>query len=413
MAETLTQIPDLGTPAPFVLADRTITLEISEYAGYAGLIVANRGLVPSEESEFMRSHNFRVRMSLRERENFADLNTGRLAAMMTTADVLAMWGRDLEAVVPVLVAFSRGADGIVARYGIDKIQELKGKVISTAQFTEAEFFVRHLAERAGIGVSLRDSLDEPADPDTVNLVFAADAFAACDLLLTELIWNRQRLAGCAGWEPNSSEIVRRSGGAAHFVTTNRNAAFLADILLVNRGLAEQYPEIVAGLVRGILAGNKKLRETPEAQLAVVGGVFNWSRDKTRDELTKVRFANLADNVEFFTGTEEEVGSFAYISQAALEAYGDELVGASGYARFLSLCALADLDKSGAHGERAVATERLRPLVDETDPVEALPAPREVTDDRALPCAVTPGTRASPGAPPRLPATPRAEAPPRG
>ena len=72
---------------------------------------------------------------------------------MTTADVLAVYGRQLHAVVPAQIGFSRGADGIVVRSDIKRINALKGKTIATAQFTEVDFFIRYLAQEAGLAVT--------------------------------------------------------------------------------------------------------------------------------------------------------------------------------------------------------------------------------------------------------------------
>src|SRR5690606_7829228 len=48
-------VPTLSPPAPFTLRDNIVPIEISEYAGYAGLIVANGGLEPNENSYFFKN----------------------------------------------------------------------------------------------------------------------------------------------------------------------------------------------------------------------------------------------------------------------------------------------------------------------------------------------------------------------
>ena len=42
------------------------------------------------------------------------------------------------------VDWSSGGDGIVVRNNIKKINDLKGKVLATCQFTEADFLARYL-----------------------------------------------------------------------------------------------------------------------------------------------------------------------------------------------------------------------------------------------------------------------------
>jgi NitT/TauT family transport system substrate-binding protein len=119
--------------------------------------------------------------------------------------------------------------------------------------------------------------------------------------------------------------VQKSGGVAHLLTSNRNLLVIADILVVNRPFAEQHPEIVQGLVQGLLQGNKMVRSQPDAQLDVVAKAFNWTRDKAREELKKVHFANLPENLAFFSGAIDAAGSFGGIYQSAVLAYGSDLI----------------------------------------------------------------------------------------
>ena len=189
------------------IKDNIVPIEISEYAGYAGLIAANGGLEPTENSVFFKNHGFKVRLTVSEGENWSALNEGKIAASVTTADVLAVYGRQLHAVVPAQIGFSRGADGLVVRSDIKRINALKGKVIATAQFTEVDFFIRYLAQEAGLAVNALGSLDSPPNPDRVNLVYTEDGFAAGDLFAAELKSGKNRLAGCVTWEPKVSEVV--------------------------------------------------------------------------------------------------------------------------------------------------------------------------------------------------------------
>src|SRR4029077_21285135 len=134
-------------------------------------------------SVFFKKHGFKVAIRLSEEESWPALNTGRMAAYATTADVLAIYGKQFQVVVPAQIGFSRGADGVVVRSDIKRINNLKGKILATAQFTEADFFIRYLAQEAGLGIHMLADLNEKPDPDKLNLVFCTDAFAAGDLFL--------------------------------------------------------------------------------------------------------------------------------------------------------------------------------------------------------------------------------------
>jgi NitT/TauT family transport system substrate-binding protein len=372
VAEIQVTVPTLAPAGSVTITDNVVPLEISEYAGYAGLIAANGGLEPTENSVFFKNHGFKVKLTVSEGENWSDLNAGKIAASVTTADVLAVYGRQLHAVTPAQIGFSRGADGLVVRKDITRINALKGKTIATAQFTEVDFFIRYLAQEAGLAVNPLADLDSAPHPDRVNLVYTEDGFAAGDLFLNEMKSGKNRLAGCVTWEPKVSEVVDGSGGQAHVLITNRNLLVVADVLIVHRGFLEQQPKMVEGLVHGLLEGNRMVRERPDAYLDVVGRAFKWSRDETRDELKQVHLSNLPENLAFFSGDIDEAGSFEGIYQSAVLAYGAGLVkDPPNAARFVDTRFLQSLEKSGLFKGQKVEIAPIRlaggsPL--ESDPV---------------------------------------------
>lgn len=365
-------VPVLTPPANYVPKDNTVDIELSEYAGYAGLIAANGGLAPSDSSYFARQHGFKVRIALSEEESWSALNSGKMAASATTVDVLAVYGKQFQVVVPAQIGFSRGADGIVVKREIKRINALKGQVVAASQFTESEFFLRFLAQEAGVGVKVLDDLSKRPDPDKINLVFAEDAFQACDVFEKDLSDGDGRLAACVTWEPKTTETVKASGGKAEVLATNRNLLIVADILIVNKGFAQANPKMVAGLVDGLLYGNRLVRENPESQLDVVGKAFKWDRDQTRAELAKVHLSNLPESLAFFSGAIDMAGSFGGIYQSAVYAYGNDIIkDPPASDRFLDLAPLHTLEASGKYKDEKIVIQPIRTAqrgAVETDPL---------------------------------------------
>ncbi len=359
LAETQTEIPALAAPAAFEPKDNTVLIELSEYAGYAGLIVANGGLEANTNSIFFTKHGFKVKITLSEEESWSALNSGKMAASATTVDVLATYGRQFQVVVPAQIGFSRGADGVVVRSDIKRINALKGRTLATAQFTEADFFIRYLAQEAGLGINMLPSLKTAPDSDKLNLVFCADAFAAGDFFLQDL-QGEQRLAGCVTWAPKTGEIVKASNGRAHILTTSANLLIVADILVVNKGFAQQHPEMVAGLVNGLLEGNRAVRDNPTAWLDLIGKAFKWDKEQTKAELAKVHLSNLPENLAFFSGAIDAAGSFGGIYQSAVYSYGSQLIkDPVDSDRFVDLRHLKALEQSGVFKDQKVAIAPIR------------------------------------------------------
>jgi NitT/TauT family transport system substrate-binding protein len=360
ISEVQVQVPKLSPPGPFQYKDNIVPIEISEYAGYAGLIAANGGLDPTEGSLFFKNHGFKVKLTVSEEESWSALNEGKIAASVTTTDVLAAYGRQLHAVVPAQIAFSRGADGLITRTDIKRINQLKGKTIASAQFTEVDFFIRYLAQEAGLAINAIGSLDAAPHPDRLNLIYTEDGFSAGDLFASDLKSGRNKLAGAVTWEPKVSEVVEGSGGAAHILTTNRNLLIVADVLIVHRGFAEQHPKVVEGLVQGLLEGNRMVRERPDSQLDIIGRAFKWTRDDTKTELAKVHLSNLPENRAFFSGAIDAAGSFGGIYQSAVLAYGSDLIkDPPDASRFVDTKHLDALDKSGIFKDQTVAIAPIR------------------------------------------------------
>ena len=360
VTEAAVDVPRLSPPAPFNYKDNIVPIEISEYAGYAGLIAANGGMDPNENSVFFKNHGFKVKLTVSEDESWSELNEGKIAGSVTTVDVLAAYGRQLHAVVPAQIGFSRGADGVIVRTDIKRINQLKGQVIAAAQFTEVDFFIRYLAQEAGLPVHMLGSLDAKPHPDRVNIVYTEDGFAAGDLFAAELRNGKKRLAGAVTWEPKVSEVVSASGGQAHVLTTNRNLLIIADVMILHRGFAEQNPKVVEGLVQGLLEGNRMVRDRPDQYLDMVGRPFKWSREETKEELSKVHLSNLPENRAFFSGAIDAAGSFGGIYQSAVLAYGSDLIkDPPDPSRFAVTQHLDAIDKLGLFKEQTVAIAPIR------------------------------------------------------
>ncbi len=337
-------VPTLGEPeilqpaAAYSMKDNTVDIELSEYAGYAGLLLANGGTAePTEDSAFFKRHGFKVRILLTEEESWSQLNSGKVAAAASTVDVLAVYAGQLQVTVPLQLAYSRGADGIVTRESIRRINDLLGQTLVASQFSESDFFLRYLCQEADIPVhALRAG--ERARPDAVNLRYAEDPFAAGDVFAA----NAGGLAGFVGWEPKVSEIVEAVPGTRVLVS-NRNLLVIGDILMFNKGFAQARPEIVQAIVEETMVAHATLRANPAAAHAALAKAFGWTAADSREELSKVHFSNWPENKAFFAGAVDAAGSFSGIYQTSLFAYSEYVKHGVGPDRFVDMKPLQALE----------------------------------------------------------------------
>jgi NitT/TauT family transport system substrate-binding protein len=356
--EPVTGSPTLEAAATYVPKDNVLQIDISEYAGYGGLIVANGGMEPNPDSFFAKEYGFKVKITKSESETWSALNNGRLAATATTTDALAVLGRQFDAVVPLQIGYSRGADMVVVDRGITSVNQLAGKVLAASQFNESEFFIRYLAQEAGVPVAVLRDLDAKPSASELGLVFYDDASIACAAYAHELSGS-QRLNGCVGWTPFTDEVVEKSNGAAKVLVSNRNLLVIADVLAVNGGFARANPDMVRGLVHGILEGNRRLRDQQAANIGIVAKAFGWSEVDARDELSRVHLANLPENRAFFSGTIDSAGSFGGIFQSSVLAYGSVIRNPTDASRFADVTALDELAKKGLFADQKIAIAPIR------------------------------------------------------
>ena len=104
---------------------------------------------PTPNSFFAKEYGFQVQALGLRGGDLGQAQQRQFAAAATTADVLAVLGRQFNVVVPVQIGFSRGADMIVVDQGVTSVNQLAGKVVAGSQFNESEFFLRYLARRPG------------------------------------------------------------------------------------------------------------------------------------------------------------------------------------------------------------------------------------------------------------------------
>jgi NitT/TauT family transport system substrate-binding protein len=357
--EPVTGTPVLEAAAPYTPKDKVIEIDLSEYAGYGGLIVANGGLEPNPNSFFAKEYGFQVKLSVSESETWSKLNNGKLAATATTADALAVLGRQFDAVVPVQIGYSRGADMVVVDSGVTSVNTLAGKTLAASQFNESEFFIRYLAQEAGVPVRVLRDLDAKPAQNELGLVFYDDAFVACDAYQHELARKAPRLNGCVGWTPRTDEVIQASNGRAKVLVSNRNLLVIADVLTLNKEFAQKNPDIVRGLVHGVLEGNHLLRDSPDQHIGVVAAAFKWDAAKARDQLAHVHLSNLPENQAFFSGTLDVAGSFGGIFQSSVLAYGSIIRNPTDPQRFVDTKALEALAKKGLYADQRIAIAPIR------------------------------------------------------
>jgi len=234
-----------------------VIFPINVWPGWAPIIVANNGLEPNDQSLFTK-FGFYVKLTIvddpvKNRDLYA---SGQSPIMWATLDMVALFApelvKDSRTIpnVPMQVDFSAGGDGVVARGDIRSINDLKmvngvKKRIVVAQNSPSHYFIMSLL------------LDAKIDPDDVDFVWAADAPAAAKIFVQD-----KAADAFVGFAPDIYTISDMDKSTHLVLTTASANRRIADVWAVRNDFVKDHPDIVQGLVQGILQGVDLVRKNP-------------------------------------------------------------------------------------------------------------------------------------------------------
>lgn len=235
-----------------------IVFPINVWPGWAPLVVANNGLEPSEQSTFAKL-GFYVKLTIvddpvKNRDLYA---SGQTPVMWATLDMIALFAPELSKDsrtvpnVPMQVDFSAGGDGVVARGDIRSINDLKKqdgkrKRVVVSQNSPSQYFIMSLL------------MDAKIDPDDIEFVWASDAPAAAKIFVQD-----KTSDAFVGFAPDIYTITDMDKSTRLVLTTGSANRRIADVFAVRNDFAKDHPEIVEGLVKGILEGIDEVRRNPK------------------------------------------------------------------------------------------------------------------------------------------------------
>lgn len=234
-----------------------VVFPINVWPGWAPIIVANNGLEPNDQSLFTK-FGFYVKVTIvddpvKNRDLYA---SGQTPVMWATLDMVALFAPELSKDsrtipnVPMQVDFSAGGDGVVARGDIRSINDLKkvggrAKRVVVAQNSPSHYFIMSLL------------MDAKIDPSDIDFVWAADAPSAAKIFVQD-----RSADAFVGFAPDIYTISEMDSGTRLILSTASANRRIADVWAARNDFAKDHPEIVQGLVEGILEGVELVRANP-------------------------------------------------------------------------------------------------------------------------------------------------------
>jgi NitT/TauT family transport system substrate-binding protein len=292
-SESVVQGGDEQSSTPAVTRDGTKTLRVQlvTWGGYAPGLYWNEGAKANAQSRFYKDYGFMVDFKL-ENDLINAMNAwvaGEYDVIVQTADAFPLYTapdeiNEFEPKAFIQVDWSRGGDAIIAKRGIKKINDLKGKKVAVAVPSPAQTLLFSALEAAGM-----------TDKD-VNIVKTTDNLKAAELFRSDDI------DAAVVWSPDDILATRDVPGSSILLTTEDQSHIIADIMLAKQSFINQNREMINQFYEGWMRGVAEMKASPSNEekaaryLAELNGV---SVDDAKGMMSTVYWTGHGDNVNFF------------------------------------------------------------------------------------------------------------------
>src|SRR4029077_6583503 len=141
-----------------------VRIRVNVWVGCVGGLVANGGLETAPDSIFAKK-GLKVFFKIIDAwtEGASALATNNVAVMLTTLDVYAKdYGQFQEkgfgSHAFLMVDWSRGADGVIGKQGINSIEDLAGRTVAFAPYTPSHFLLWNGLKASGLTTEQRNEI---------------------------------------------------------------------------------------------------------------------------------------------------------------------------------------------------------------------------------------------------------------
>jgi outer membrane protein OmpA-like peptidoglycan-associated protein/ABC-type taurine transport system substrate-binding protein len=307
----------LALPTASTTQANEVRVRVNIWVGCAAGLVANGGLDTAPDSIYDKK-GLKVSFKIIDdwTEGSAALATNNVDMMLTTADV---WAKDFGqfqekgfgAHAFYMVDWSRGADGLIGKQGINSIEDLAGQVVAFAPYTPSHFLLWNGLKGSGLSTQQQTEI-------------FAKAVHTKDGIEPATLFAQQKVDAAVAWDPDMSDAVTKRPGAKKIYDTRVANRLIADILVVSDRFAAQNPQTVINFAQGWLEGVEFITAQPTRAYTLIGTIkdFNIPTDLAKTMLGGVRLSDYADNVAFF-GKPGGESDYANIFRMAQDMYREE------------------------------------------------------------------------------------------
>jgi outer membrane protein OmpA-like peptidoglycan-associated protein/ABC-type nitrate/sulfonate/bicarbonate transport system substrate-binding protein len=299
--------------------DPEVRVRVNVWVGCVGGLVANGGLDTQPDSIFGKK-GLKVSFKIIDdwTEGASALATDNVDVMLTTADVYAkdyaqFKEKGFGSHAFLMVDWSRGADGVIGKQGINSIEDLAGKTVAFAPYTPSHFLLWNGLKTSGLSTEQRNEIFNKAI-HTKDGIEPATLFA------------QDKVDAAVAWDPDMSDAVSKRPGSKKIYDTRIADHLIADILVVSDNFSANHPETLLKFTQGWLEGVEFIKTQPDRAYNLIGAVkdFNIPSDLAKTMLGGVKLADYADNRSFM-GTPGSNSDYSNILGMAQDMYRELMI----------------------------------------------------------------------------------------
>lgn len=278
-------------------SSNVINIGVVTWGGYVGGEYFNEGFKPNEKSRFFTEYGFKVNFEILDdfeasREAFKN---GKIDLLWATIDALPTEMEGLAQYDPQVVFqsdWSRGGDAVVARRGINSVNDLRGKKIAVAPMTPSHSFLLWLLDAGDLTAKDVQIVEVPSAID------AADAFKS------------NTVDAAVVWSPDDKDCVTKVPGSRIIQSTRNASHIIADVFIAKKKYIQQNKKQLQQLYEGWMIGaaeinQSEVNKTKASKILAEG--LNLPVDFCLDAINNVRLATHGDNLDFFGANRDYTG----------------------------------------------------------------------------------------------------------
>lgn len=247
----------------------------------------NNGTEPNENSRFFKDYGLKVKFHIIDdfdasRQAFkgdvVQLFNNETSAMATEMEGLAPFNPQ----VVMQLDWSRGVNAVVAKRGINKINDLKGKKIAVTYYTPSQTLLLFMLEAANL---------KPSDVTMVEVPTTAEA---------ETAFKSGKVDAAVVWDPQAS--LRDVPGSKVLQSTVTASNIIADVLMGKKAWIDANKDKVTKFYNGWMKAVAEINSNEanrDKAASIMAANLQMSKEDALGMMGALRLTNHGNNVNFF------------------------------------------------------------------------------------------------------------------